>query len=66
MTRVEAWEPELPPEEMISGTNRARTTARAIESSKWPMALAVSISPRNRIASHTARLRTIWRKPVSR
>ena len=45
MMRDVAWEPELPPELMISGTNRARTTARSISCSKWPIAVAVSISP---------------------
>ena len=33
MTSVVAWEPELPPLEMMSGTNSASTTARAISSS---------------------------------
>ena len=55
ITSVEACEPELPPLEMMSGTNRARTTARAISLSKNPMAVAVSISPRNRTTSQPAR-----------
>ena len=46
-----ACEPELPPLEMMSGTNSASTTARAISSSKWPIAVAVSISPRNSTSS---------------
>ena len=41
-----ACEPELPPELMISGMNSASTTARPISCSKWPIAVAVSISPR--------------------
>ena len=44
---------------MISGTNSASTTARAISFSKYPIAVAVSISPTNRIASHPARFFTI-------
>ena len=40
-----ACEPELPPELMISGMNRASTTARSISCSKYPIAVAVSISP---------------------
>src|SRR6202521_3533726 len=48
MTNVVACEPELPPLEMISGTNSARTTAFSISLSKNPMAVVVSISPRNR------------------
>ena len=55
MTSVEACEPELPPLEMIRGTNSASTTARAISSSKNPIAVAVSISPRNRTTSQPAR-----------
>jgi hypothetical protein len=55
MTSVEACEPELPPLEMISGTNRASTTARAMSSSKCVMALAVSISPRNSSVSQPPR-----------
>src|SRR5215468_8272160 len=51
MTSVAAWDPELPPLEMMSGTKRARTTARSICRSKKPMAVAVSISPRNRMMS---------------
>ena len=46
-----ACEPELPPELMMSGRKRASTTARSISCSKWPMAVAVSISPRNRAQS---------------
>ena len=46
-----ACEPELPPLEMISGTNSASTTALAISSSKYPIAVAVNISPTNKTAS---------------
>ena len=35
MMRLAAWEPELPPLEMISGTNSASTTAFEISSSKY-------------------------------
>ena len=55
ITSVDAWDPELPPLEMMSGTNRASTTAAAISCSKWAIAVAVSISPRNSAASHPAR-----------
>ncbi len=55
MTSVEACDPELPPLEMISGTNSARTTAFAISFSKKPIAVAVSISPRNSAVSQPAR-----------
>ena len=34
VTPYAAWDPELPPLEMIRGTNRARTTALAISTSK--------------------------------
>ena len=44
---------------MMSGTNRARTTARSICFSKKPMAVAVSISPTNKMTSQVARLRTM-------
>src|SRR6266487_2807678 len=39
MTSVDACDPELPPLEMISGTNRASTTARAISVSKKAIAV---------------------------
>ena len=55
ITSVEACEPELPPLEMMSGTKSASTTARAISASKYPIAVAVSISPRNKTTSHPAR-----------
>ena len=55
MTSVDACEPELPPLEMMSGTNSARTTAFAISASKAPIAVAVSISPRNSAVSQPAR-----------
>ena len=44
---------------MISGTNNANTTARAISASNCPIAVAVSISPRKRAANQPARLRII-------
>ena len=42
MTSVDACDPELPPLEMMSGTNSARTTAREISRSKNPIAVAVN------------------------
>ena len=57
MTSVDACEPELPPLEMMSGTNSASTTAFEISCSKTPIAVAVSISPRNSAVSQPARLR---------
>ena len=65
MTSVEACDPELPPLEMISGTNSASTTARAISFSKKPIAVAVSISPRNSTVSQPARFCTIRRNAMS-
>ena len=44
-------DPELPPDEMISGMNSASTAARSISCSKCPIAWAVSVSPTKRIAS---------------
>ena len=55
MTSVAACDPELPPLEMMSGTNSASTTAFAISSSNAPIAVAVSISPRKSAVSHPAR-----------
>ena len=55
MTSVDACEPELPPLEMMSGTNSASTTARAISSSKCAIAVAVSISPTKSTESQPAR-----------
>ncbi len=66
MTSVAACEPELPPLLMISGTNSASTTARAISSSKKPIAVAVSISPTNSTASQPPRFRTMSAKPICR
>ena len=63
ITRVAAWEPELPPLEMMSGTNSASTTARSISRSKKLMAVAVSISPRNRMTSQPPRRRIIDEEP---
>ena len=65
MTSVAACEPELPPEEMISGTKRARTTARAISSSKKPIAVAVSISLRKSMMSQPARFLTMRANEIS-
>ena len=59
ITSVDACDPELPPLEMISGTNSARTTAFAISFSKKPIAVAVSISPRNSTTSQPARFLTM-------
>ena len=64
ITSVDACDPELPPLEMISGTKRARTTARAISFSKNPIAVAVSISPRNRTTSHPARFFTMRAREI--
>ncbi len=58
ITSAEDWEPELPPEEMIKGRNRERTTAFWISPSKKPIAVAVNISPTKRITSQPARWRT--------
>lgn len=50
-----AWDPELPPELMMSGTKRASTIARLSSASKCCIAVAVSISPRKSAQSHPAR-----------
>ena len=55
ITSVVACEPELPPLLIINGTNRAKTTARAISVWNCPIAVAVSISPKNRAANQPAR-----------
>jgi hypothetical protein len=49
---------------MIRGTNSASTTARAISASKAPMAVAVSISPRNSALSQPARFWIMRAKPI--
>jgi hypothetical protein len=54
-----AWDPELPPELMISGIKRVRTTAFSSSDSKCCIALAVSISPRKSAHSQPARFRII-------
>ena len=64
MTSVEACDPELPPLEMINGTNSVRTMAREISASNAPMAVAVSISPRNNAVSQPARLWTIFQNAM--
>ena len=51
ITSVVACDPEFPPLLMMSGIKSARTTARSISAEKNPIAVAVSISPTNRIAS---------------
>ena len=56
---VVACEPLFPPLLMISGTNSATIAARWISASKKPMAVAVSISPKNRTDSHPPRLRSM-------
>ena len=66
MTSVAACEPELPPLLMMSGTNSARMTARAISFSKNPIAVAVSISPTKSTASQRPRFRTMSAKPIWR
>ena len=65
MTSVDACDPELPPLEMMSGTNSASTTAREISASKAPIAVAVSISPRNSAVSQPARLWIIFQNAIS-
>ena len=62
MTSVEACDPELPPLEMMSGTKSASTTAFPISFSKNPIAVAVSISPRNSAVSQPARFWIMRRK----
>ena len=59
-------EPVLPPELMISGTNSATTAAFSISPSKYPIAVAVSISPRNSAASQPPRFFTISQNPTSK
>lgn len=56
----------IAPELMISGMNRVSTTARSSSDSKCCIALAVSISEKNRMLSQPARLRIIAKKLVSR
>jgi len=56
----------LPPDEIISGTKVASTTARAISSWKCAIAVAVSISLRKSTTSHTPRLRTMSASPTSK
>src|SRR6266852_5909620 len=48
ITSEVACDPELPPLEMMSGTNSASTTALAISFSKNPIAVAVSIAEEER------------------
>ena len=62
MTSVEAWDPALPPLEMMSGMNSASTVARPISPSKNASAVAVSISPTSSTASQPPRLRSISRR----
>ena len=64
ITSVDACDPELPPLEMISGTNSARMTAFSISCSKKPIAVAVSISPRNSAVSQPARFWIMRAKPI--
>ena len=64
ITRVDACEPELPPLEIIKGTNKASTTARLISFSKKPIAEAVSISPIKSSTSHPALFFTICKKEI--
>jgi hypothetical protein len=60
-----ACEPELPPELMMRGMKRVRTTAFSSSDSKCCIALAVNISPRKSAHSQPARFRIISRKPIS-
>ena len=64
ITSVAACEPELPPEEIIKGTNNASTTAFAISFSKNPIAVAVSISPTNKTVSQTTLFFIIEKKGI--
>ena len=66
MTSEVACDPELPPLEMMSGTNSASTTALAISCSKKPIAVAVSISPRKSAESQPARFRSMREKAMLR
>ena len=59
-----ACEPELPPELMMSGMKRIKTSALLSSASKCCMALVVSISLRKSAQSHPARLRTMVAKRV--
>ena len=54
-----ACEPELPPDEMMSGTNSANTTARSIAPSKYVIAVVVSISPTSNTDSQPPRFLSI-------
>ena len=62
--RDAACEPELPPLDIIKGTNKERTIAFSISPSKYPIADAVSISPKNRTISQVALFLTKWRMGV--
>src|ERR1051325_8867855 len=59
MIRVEACEPELPPLEITNGTKMDNTTAFAISFSKRLIAVAVSISLRNKMINQEARFFTM-------
>ncbi len=65
MINVAACEPLLPPLEITRGTNSASTTALEISVSNYPMAVAVSISPKKSTISHPALFFTISKRLVS-
>jgi hypothetical protein len=52
MTRVAACDPELPPLEMMSGTNSARTTAFEISSSNAPISDEEGRQPSRTLLNH--------------
>ena len=51
---VEAWEPEFPPLEIISGMKTTRMIAFSNSCSKNPIAVAVNISPIKRMLNQPA------------
>ena len=55
---VAACDPELPPDEIISGRKSARMTAVSIVDENADIAVAVRNPPRKSTTSHVARLRT--------
>ena len=64
---VAACEPELPPVEMHSGTNRQQhRNGFADGDSKWAMAVKVNSSATNKHDSQTVRFRQMVAKLVSR
>ena len=58
-------DPEFPPLLMISGTNKATIGSNSISCSKTPIAVAVSISPRNSADSQPPLFFTIGQNSIS-